>query len=398
MRAGSTARRGFAIGAFVAALVGLGVLAGRQTHDDPAAAPEPPTAMTSPAGAGEDGDEPAPPGWRRGAPGPLLHREHAAQVWTGSELVIWGGDPDGDSGAAYDPAADRWRPIASAPIPARCQAASAWTGQEVLVWGRPCAPAAGLSASPGAGAAYDPAADRWRPLPDGPVEAGPVVTSVWIDPVDGGSDSELVLLQPVRETAAFNPVRSRWRTLPPVPRPFDSLVAEWTGKEVLALGTEILGQSPAAFGVAYRHWTAALDPTTGRWRELPPPPLELAATAVFDGRRLIAWDQNLDAVGLDPETGRGWEDLPSLPFEFADCSPQGTGAGPLAFAEHCGQGALWLGNSTGPNSWERIPHPKSLAELPVWTGKDFLFWVGRFAGSADGLWLYRPTIPALNPG
>ena len=30
------------------------------------------------------------------------------------------------------------------------------------------------------------------------------------------------------------------------------------------------------------------------------------------------------------------------------------------------------------------------AEPPVWTGRDALFWTGSFAGSGDGVWLYRP--------
>jgi hypothetical protein len=61
--------------------------------------------------------------------------------------------------------------------------------------------------------------------------------------------------------------------------------------------------------------------------------------------------------------------------------------GDAVFAEECGRGALFR-PSTG--TWERIPHPQSLAERPVWTGQDALFWVGRFDGSADGVWLYRP--------
>jgi hypothetical protein len=163
-------------------------------------------------------------------------------------------------------------------------------------------------------------------------------------------------------------------------------VAQWTGREVLVLGTEILDRE-ASTGAAYRHWTAALDPVSGRWRELPRPPLELAATAVWDGRRLIAWDQNLAAVALDPAADPGWESLAGLPLDFTDCAPQGARVGSVVFAEHCGQGALWR---PWDQTWERIAHPKSLAELPVWTGQDALFWVGRFAGSADGVWLYRP--------
>ena len=330
-------------------------------------------------------DEAPPPGWRRGAPGPLLHRDHAVQVWTGTELVVWGGDPDGDSGAAYDPAEDEWRTIAAAPIPARCQGATAWTGREVLVWGPACRPRP--SPSPGrpvyatAGAAYDPTADRWRTLPPGPISGGSLTGSVW-------TGDEWILIDPLGPTGGFDPATDRWRTLAPSPRPFTMLVAHWTGREVVVLGTQAPERGPSVSGGSFQHWAAALDPEADVWRMLPPPPLELAATGAWDGRRLIAWDQNLRAAAIDPAAERtGWERLPDLPVEFADCSPQGTRLGAVVLAEQCGQGALWRPRD---GTWERISHPKSLAEVPVWTGQEAVFWVGRFTGSADGVWLYRP--------
>jgi hypothetical protein len=197
-----------------------------------------------------------------------------------------------------------------------------------------------------------------------------------------------VLFNPVSPTVAFDPAGGHWRVLPAVPRPFTSLAATWTGREVLILGTEILEKGPSTVGAAYRHWAAALDPATGRWRHLPQPSLELGATAVWDGRRLIAWDQNLNSMALDPYGGTWWENLADLPLDFTDCSPQGARIGAAVFAEQCGQAALWR---PWDGTWERIPHPKSLAEMPVWTGKEALFWIGRFAGSADGVWLYRHT-------
>jgi hypothetical protein len=366
-----------ALGLLLAVVAGAAALDGPDRKKVATPAPHP-----SPVAGG---DEAEPPGWRRGTAGPLLHREDAALVWTGTELVVWGGDPDGDTGAAFDPKADQWRAIAPAPIPARCQGASTWTGREVLVWGRACqltpGPSPGRSRYLTDGAAYDPIADRWRVLPPGPIEGGSITSSVW-------TGREWILFNAASAAGSFEPETGRWRTLSPVPHPFVSIVSQWTGREVVVLGTETLEKGPSIAGVAYRHWTAALDPTTGRWRPLPEPSLELAATAVWDGRRLIAWDQNLNSMALDPARGAGWEDLADLPVDFTDCSPQGARIGAVVFAEQCGQGALWR---PWDETWERIPHPKSLAEVPVWTGQDALFWTGRFAGSADGVWLYGHT-------
>jgi len=373
--------RALGLGALLLGLVVAGALTGidgdrgREASFDP---PAPPAAVERRPVAG---DEPAPEGWRRGAPGTLRHRDFAAQVWTGTELVVWGGDPDGDSGAAYDPGADRWRAIAPAPIPARCEPAAAWTGREVLVWGRSCRLTPGPSPGhPTAGAAYDPAADRWRVLPIGPITAGSPTMSVW-------TGAEWIIANPVGPAAALEPTGGRWRTLAAVPRPYTFIVGHWTGREVVVLGVDVLEKGPSTVGATFSHWAAALDPAVNRWRTLPQPPLELGATAVWDGRRLIAWDQNLHTVALDPYGDTGWKSLPDVPVTFADCTPQGARMGDTVFAEQCGQGAIFR-SATG--KWERIPHPQSLAEPPVWTGQDALFWVGRFDGSADGVWLYRP--------
>src|SRR5262249_12326650 len=109
--------------------------------------------------------------WRpittRGAPSFLLG---ARAAWTGNELIVWGGEltsPDQRSrptGGRYDPAADTWRPMSpeGAP-PARFDPALVWTGKELIVWGG--AADGGDHLSPlQDGARYDPVADRWRPL------------------------------------------------------------------------------------------------------------------------------------------------------------------------------------------------------------------------------------------
>jgi hypothetical protein len=108
----------------------------------------------------------------------------------------------------------------------------------------------------------------------------------------------------------------------------------------------------------------------------------------------VAWDQNLHAAALDPAGRADWQRLPDLSsLDFKDCTPQGTRlAEGVVFAEACGQGAVLRPGRRG--GWQRIPHPRLLAEQPIWTGNDVLFWVGSSAGSADGVWLYRP--PELN--
>jgi hypothetical protein len=183
--------------------------------------------------------------------------------------------------------------------------------------------------------------------------------------------------------AAYNPYpgADRWRPLAPLPFPLARAVGLWTGLEAIVIGSDRSGASLRA---------AAYDPATDRWRALPRPPLAaFGTTAVWTGREVVAWDFELHAATLEPGA-RAWRRLPDLPFHFSDCLPRGLFAGDVVFAEHCGQGALYR-PSTG--AWTRLPHPRSLSAQPVWTGQDVLFWVGRFSGSADGTWLFRPPGP-----
>jgi hypothetical protein len=98
-------------------------------------------------------------------------RYMGGSAWTGTELLVWGGGvptPSDDyimatDGGRYDPAADAWAPIATAgaPIP-RLWPVALWTGAEMLVWG---GAGGGFGNPPPTDAGrYDPAADAWLPL------------------------------------------------------------------------------------------------------------------------------------------------------------------------------------------------------------------------------------------
>ena len=114
------------------------------------------------------------------APHPLDQAPVA--VWTGSEIIVWGGggpdDPVAMRGAAYDPRANRWDAIADAPL-GLSLATGMWTGDEVVVFGSLLDSRNRASKQTSVGAAYDPATDRWSELP--PSDLSPQATSAaWI--------------------------------------------------------------------------------------------------------------------------------------------------------------------------------------------------------------------------
>ena len=159
------------------------------------------------------------------APSPRLG--HTA-VWTGTEMLVWGGGPGaavgprplGDGGR-YEPATDTWSPISAAGAPsARSGHTAVWTGAAMLVWGGSGPGVAVL----GDGAAYAPAADAWRPLP-GAGAPSPRTSHavVWTGGPGAptGPGAELLVWgglgpgsRPLNDGAAYDPGADAWRPLP----------------------------------------------------------------------------------------------------------------------------------------------------------------------------------------
>src|SRR4029453_18714955 len=72
---------------------------------------------------------------------PTGRYNHAA-VWTGSEMIVWGGNDDTllghvlNPGGRYNPSTDRWSPTSTTNAPtARQYPTAVWTGSEMIVWG-----------------------------------------------------------------------------------------------------------------------------------------------------------------------------------------------------------------------------------------------------------------------
>ena len=99
-------------------------------------------------------------------------------IWTGSEMIVWGGSSETssgmNSGGRYDPATSTWRPTSTATnFPFGASAHSAvWTGSEMIVWG---------GSLGNRGGRYDPVSDSWLPTSTGTNVPAPRTdhTAVW---------------------------------------------------------------------------------------------------------------------------------------------------------------------------------------------------------------------------
>lgn len=238
------------------------------------------------------GFNPATNAWRSLAPAPLAARADPAVAWTGREMLVWGGFAGShffDDGAAYDPQAGTWRPIAASPLSGRFGTAR-WTGSLWLMWGGAGETADGAGPL-GDGAAYDPALDAWRPLPESPLSARSGPARIWTGDellVVGGSAGQ----ERFDDGAGFRPAVNRWRPVAPFPGVTRvSFASEWTGEEMLLWGGQA-GDLLLGSGGAY-------DPVTNQWRRLPPGEPRSSAVSAWTGDELIVWGgfTRLPAVG-----------------------------------------------------------------------------------------------------
>jgi len=198
---------------------------------------------------------------------PIPARDNASVVWTGHELLVWGGasgkheDQLRADGAAYNPSTGTWRVLPPAPLSAREGPAAVWTGHELVVWGGYDDVRDGHLHAAADGAAYSPSTNTWQMLPAAPI----------------------------------------------APRVF--AVAVWTGSQVL-----LLGGRPANGTVRVPNYSdgATYDPATRRWQPVAPPvapnndPVTWSIAAPIDGHRVLAWSQWSKRRALSAQSSEQW--------------------------------------------------------------------------------------------
>jgi len=337
---------------------------------------------------------------------PSLRVWHSA-VWTGTEMIIWGGFDwatkfSTAEGARYNPATDVWTPmtLVNAPVP-RDSHAAVWTGSEMLIWGGFWDYGAfGTQISDGA--RYDPVADTWRPISmAGEPRASISPTAVWSGNemlVYGGYFCSGEFCGNMEPGGRYDPLTDTWTPMAVGPgggfgRFYHSAV--WTGTRLAVwggIGAEILGYPVLADGALY-------DPETNTWSTMTlagAPTPRYKHSAVEAGGKMLVFggvDPGLPAdVGIYDPSADLWDTVVS---QAAPLGRQGhvavsTGTQMIvwggAYAIDTPMGLYGIFTDTGgrfdiaaatwtPTAMQSSPEARHFHSA-VWTGSQMLIWGG----------------------
>ena len=234
-------------------------------------------------------------------------RDDQTAVWTGTSMIVWGGDHYspfsvyGD-GAAYDPEKNLWSPVSSAGAPTpRFYQSAVWTGSKMIVWGGFSRKGPGIvvrirgevSQDAGAvntGAVYDPETDTWKPMSTthAPSPRG-FHTAVWTGTkmiVWGGNDGTGSGTN-LNSGGIYDPETDTWTATSATAAPTGRFghSAVWTGSAMVIWGGHAgSGASTNTGGV--------FDPETNTWTAtstVGAPSARTAHIAEWIGSKMVVW-------------------------------------------------------------------------------------------------------------
>jgi len=328
----------------------------------------------------------------RVAGAPFERLDHTA-VWSGSEVIVWGGFGwlqsigafvETDTGSRYDPVTDAWQPMSTEGVPSKSAHTAVMAGNEMFVWG----------GNADTGFRYDPGTDVWRAMStiDTP-SARRLNAAVWTGTemiIWAGESNGGVTLN---TGGRYDPMTDTWTPMSTAnaPSPRRDMAYVWTGTEFIVWGgiSALSGGTILTDGARY-------NPATDTWT----PMAEADArggtelVAAWTGTEMIVWNGGLPSVidgnGFPVKTPTlrlynpatdSWRATASL------CEPY-LGAG--SFHAHWTGSRLFVWSNTddggyfydpASDSWEAINSvggpPARSGAASAWTGDRFMLWGGQ---------------------
>ncbi len=237
-------------------------------------------------------------------------RDHHTAVWTGTEMIVWGGSSYGgsllDTGGRYNPATDTWDAPTSVsfgtPL-ARYGHTAVWTGTEMIVWG-------GYSGGGwlNSGGRYNPSTDTWgaaTAISASTPAARVGHVAVWTGSnmvIWGGVNNNGVLDTGGRYDPATNSWGAATASSGVVMGGRENATAVWTGTQMIVWG----GSS----GNSYQNTGGRYDPATDTWTAGPStngsvPTGRGSHSAIWTGTEMIVWGGS-DNINYSLANGGRW--------------------------------------------------------------------------------------------
>ncbi|ANM29825.1 hypothetical protein ABI59_09900 [Acidobacteria bacterium Mor1] len=305
--------------------------------------------------------------------------EHTA-VWTGSEMITWGGQTSSaglmSRGSRFDPGPDSWTPtFSSNPPQPREEHVAVWTGSEMIVHG-------GRGPEELITYRYDPALNIWnQAAPSGLTQRLRLHTAVW-------SGSEMIVWgglmgfsTEMDDGGRYNPTSDSWspadQTGAPAPR--YRHLAGWTGTEMLVYDGHLADNNGGLY-----------DPVADSWRSmttLNAPPSSQTATGVAADGEFIVWGGSSTNIGARYDwTADTWTPTTTTgaPAERSNHTAVWTGSEMLVWggASAASPNGLDDGGRYDPatDSWTPMsisgPPAARFGHIAVWSGNEMLVWGG----------------------
>jgi ankyrin repeat protein/N-acetylneuraminic acid mutarotase len=306
-------------------------------------------------------------------------RTGASAVWTDREMIVWGGfggrlgnNTNRSDGSRYDPTANVWKPMSNQNAPeARFDFSAVWSGKEMLVWGGYTDSQSRYSGAyaPGhlnTGGRYHPSNDSWKSISTKSAPSKRFAhAAVWTGKemlIWGGADSSKVL----GDGGRYDPSKDAWRPIASAGAPSarGNPVAVWTGREMIVWGGATRDNNAPA---VYFRDGARYDPVKDKWTPMSQanaPKGRVQAASCWTGKVLVVWGgvNDVEAKGLSDSN------------------------------RYLGGGALY---NPETDTWSPITNagaPSPRLTSGVWTGDNLLFFGGYNGLHLDETWSFSPSV------
>ncbi|MDQ6760146.1 MAG: dockerin type I domain-containing protein [Acidobacteriota bacterium] len=324
----------------------------------------------------------------------VRHVRPGAAVWTGSEMILWGGTNSNgalnnlNTGGRYTPSTDSWTDttVANAPL-GRGGHTTVWTGREVIVWGGANYPTGDLNT----GGRYNPATNTWTATsttnaPSGRGSHSAIWTGsemiVWGGTLYIGNDR-------FNSGGRYNPGTDTWTATSTANAPsarWDH-TALWIGSEMIVWG--------GTDQTNYLRTGGKYTPATDTWTPTRIPdssiPGRVAHTAVWTGSEMIVWG-GVDETFHDTSTGGRYNSgtdswiatgvANGAPSPRSDHTAVWTGREMIVWGGNSPTASLNTGKRYNPDTdaWTLMttanaPVARSV-HTAVWTGNEMIVWGG----------------------